>query len=129
MEVLKLEPSAGPNTTKVVFAVDSDVTTQSLIRATFVSILIHQSPLGLTASLFGHPYSFEVLKFFGGITVSPQQSAFLMQKVQILFNFTLNFSIEQLQNNFDELRRQLKLGLHLAPYEVGDDSQILLFPP
>lgn len=117
VEVLKLEPSAGPNTTKVVFAVDSDVTTRSLIRASFVSILIHQSPLGLTASLFGNPYSFEVLKFLGGITVSPQQSAFLMQKVQILFNFTLNFSIEQLQNNFDELRRQLKLGLHLAPYE------------
>lgn len=118
VEVLKLEPSAGSNSTKVIFAVDSDATTQSLIKASFVSIIIHQSPLRLTASLFGDPFSFEVLKFLGGITVSPQQSAFLMQKVQILFNFTLNFSIEQIQDNFDELRRQLKSGLHLAPYEV-----------
>ncbi|XP_020547757.1 uncharacterized protein LOC105155806 [Sesamum indicum] len=103
--------------TKVVFAVESDLTTQSLIKSSFVSIITHQSFLHLTTSLFGDPFSFEVLKFRGGITATPEQKAFLMQSVQILFNFTLNFSIDQTLNNFDELRSQLKTGLHLAPYE------------
>ncbi|CAA2983883.1 vacuolar -sorting bro1-like [Olea europaea subsp. europaea] len=40
-----------------------------------------------------------------------------MQKVQILFNYTLNFSIDQILNKFEELTSQLKSGLHLAPYE------------
>ena len=118
VEIIALETSAGSNITKVVFAFDSDVknlrvssTAQSLIRASFVSLVIHQSSLRLTASLFGDPFSFEVLKFTGGITVSPLQSAFLMQKVQILFNFTLNSSIDQIQNYFYELTSQLKSGL------------------
>lgn len=118
MELLSLQSSDGSNTTKVVFAVESDATTRSIIRDTFVSILTHQYPLRLTASLFGDPFAFEVLKFMGGITVIPQQSAFLMQKVHLNFNFTLNFSIQQLQNSFDELSEQLKSGLRLAPYEV-----------
>ncbi|KAL0316721.1 UNVERIFIED_CONTAM: hypothetical protein Sradi_5550300 [Sesamum radiatum] len=117
VEIISLESSAGSNITKVVFAVESDVTTQSLIRASFMSLVTHQSFLHLTESLFGDPFSFEVLKFRGGITASPEQKAFLMQSVQILFNFTLNFSIDQIINNFDELRSQLKTGLHLAPYE------------
>ena len=122
--VLSLEPSAGSNTTKVVFAVDLDakssrrLTSQSLIRELFESLVTQQSALRLTAYLFGEPHKFEVLKFPGGITVSPPQKAFLLQKVQILFNFTLNFSIEQIQENFKELTSQLKSGLHLAPYEV-----------
>ncbi|KAL0428426.1 UNVERIFIED_CONTAM: hypothetical protein Slati_3017400 [Sesamum latifolium] len=116
VEIISLESTAGSNITKVVFAVESDVTTQSLIRASFVSLVTHQSFLHLTESLFGILF-FEVLKFRGGITASPEQKAFLMQSVQILFNFTLNFSIDQIINNFDELRSQLKTGLHLAPYE------------
>ena len=124
VEIVSLKPLTGSNITKVVFAVVSDErnskvssTTQSLIRASFVS-LVQQYPLRLTASLFGDPFSFEVLKFPGGITISPPQSAFLLQKVQILFNFTLNFSISQIQDNFNELTSQLKSGLRLAPYEV-----------
>ncbi|GFY84643.1 hydroxyproline-rich glycoprotein family protein [Actinidia rufa] len=123
VEIVSLKPLTGSNITKVVFAVVSDErnskvssTTQSLIRASFVS-LVQQYPLRLTASLFGDPFSFEVLKFPGGITISPPQSAFLLQKVQILFNFTLNFSISQIQDNFNELTSQLKSGLRLAPYE------------
>ena len=124
MVVLSLEPSAGTNITKVVFAVDLDakssriLTSQSLIRELFESLVTQQSSLRLTASLFGDPFTFEVLKFPGGITVNPPQSAFLLQKVQILFNFTLNFSIEQILENFNELTSQLKSGLHLASYEV-----------
>lgn len=125
MEILSLKPLAGSNITKVVFGVDPDVKGSrissaaiSLIRASFVSLVIRQSSLRLTASLFGDPFSFDVLKFVGGITVIPPQSAFLLQKVQILFNFTLNFSIDQIQGNFSELTSQLKSGLHLASYEV-----------
>ncbi|KAL2501989.1 hydroxyproline-rich glycoprotein family protein [Forsythia ovata] len=116
VEIISFAP-AGSNTTKVVFAVESDATTQSLIRASFVSLVTHQNYLHLTPFLFGDPSSFEVLKFKGGITASPDQKAFLMQKVQIVFNFTLNFSIEQILYNFNELTSQLKSGLHLAPYE------------
>lgn len=124
MVLLSLAPSDGSNTTKVVFAVDLDpkssstVTSQSLIRGLFESLVIQQSSLRLTASLFGDAFMFEVLKFPGGITISPPQSAFPLQKVQILFNFTLNFSIERIQAKFHELTRQLNSGLHLAPYEV-----------
>ncbi|KAL2502037.1 uncharacterized protein Fot_35885 [Forsythia ovata] len=116
VEIISFAP-AGSNTTKVVFAVESDATTQSLIRASFVSLVTHQNYLHLTPFLFGDPSSFEVLKFKGGITASPDQKAFLMQKVQIVFNFTLNFSIEQILYNFNELTSQLKSGLDLAPYE------------
>ncbi|XVE60941.1 hypothetical protein DITRI_Ditri06bG0001200 [Diplodiscus trichospermus] len=122
--VLSLEQLTGLNITKVVFGVDPDVryskissTAQSLIRASFESLVINQSSLRLTKSLFGDPFFFEVLKFPGGITVIPPQSAFLLQKAQILFNFTLNFSIYQIQVNFDEMTSQLKAGLHLATYE------------
>ncbi|XWS43007.1 hypothetical protein CRYUN_Cryun16bG0063300 [Craigia yunnanensis] len=122
--ILSLEPLTGSNITKVVFGVDPDVkyskissTAQSLIRASFESLVIHQSSLHLTKSLFGDPFFFEVLKFPGGITVIPPQSAFLLQKVQILFNFTLNFSIYQVKVNFDEMTSQLKAGLRLATYE------------
>ncbi|PIN19638.1 hypothetical protein CDL12_07664 [Handroanthus impetiginosus] len=117
VEIISLESSAGSNITKVVFAVESDVTTQSLIREYFMYLITHQYILRLTENLFGVPFSFEVLKFRGGIAVSPDQRAFLMQSVQIRFNFTLNFSIDQLLNNFGELTSQLKTGLHLAPYE------------
>ncbi|XP_031278044.1 uncharacterized protein LOC116136483 isoform X2 [Pistacia vera] len=122
--ILSLDPVAGSNITKVVFAVDPDAKnskislySQSLIRSSFVYLVLNQSSLRLTTSLFGDPLFFEVLKFPGGITVIPLQSAFLLQKVQILFNFTLNFSIYQIQENFNELTSQLKSGLHLAPYE------------
>ncbi|XP_073156388.1 uncharacterized protein [Henckelia pumila] len=117
VEVISLESSAGSNITKVVFSVESDATSQSLIRASFVYLITRQSSLHLTESLFGDPSSFNVLKFRGGITVSPVQKAFLMQNVQILFNFTLNFSIDLLLTNFEELTSQLNKGLQLSPYE------------
>ncbi|XP_073132516.1 uncharacterized protein [Henckelia pumila] len=118
VEIISLEPSARSDLTKVVFVVVSDVTTQSLIKDSFVYLIIRQSFLHLTnASLFGEPFSFEVLKFRGGITASPEQKAFLMQRVQILFNFTLNFSMDQILSKFDELSSQLQSGLQLSPYE------------
>ena len=122
---MSLDPLPRSNTTKVVFAVDPDgkysemsAAAISLIRASFKYLVIRQSYLQLTTFLFGVPSVFEVLKFKGGITIIPQQSVFPLQTVQTLFNFTLNFSIYEIQSNFDELTSQLKSGLHLAPYEV-----------
>ncbi|XP_030525936.1 E3 ubiquitin-protein ligase arkadia [Rhodamnia argentea] len=122
--ILSVEPLAGTNSAKVVFAIDPDAknskistATESLIRESFESLVTRLISLRLTASLFGDPFSFEVLKFPGGITIIPLQSAFLLQKVQIYFNFTLNYSIEQIQANFDDLRSQLRSGLHLSSYE------------
>ena len=130
--ILSLEPLVGSNTTKIVFGVDAkdskiSVPSLSLIRASFASLVANQLSLRLTASLFGDPLFFEVLKFTGGITVIPLQSAFLLQKVQIPFNFTLNFSIHQIKDNFKELTSQLKLGLHLTPYEVCNLSLAFVF--
>ncbi|KAG6411100.1 hypothetical protein SASPL_129174 [Salvia splendens] len=116
VEIIRLDP-AGPNTTKVVFAVESDATTQSLIREHFVYLISNQSALSLTTTLFGDTFSFNVLKFKGGISASPDQKAFLLQSVKIPFNFTLNSSIDGLLTNFDELTSQLKVGLRLTPYE------------
>jgi len=123
--ILSVDLLPRSNMTKVVFAVDPDgkysemsAAAISLIRASFKYLVIRQSYLLLTTSLFGIPSDFEVLKFKGGITIIPEQSVFPLQTVQTLFNFTLNFSIYEIQTNFGELTSQLKAGLHLAPYEV-----------
>ncbi|KAF7803969.1 inactive histone-lysine N-methyltransferase 2E-like isoform X2 [Senna tora] len=122
--ILSLDPFSGSNMTKVVFAVEPEdkysemsSTAISLIRSSFESLVIGQSYLHLTSYLFGDPFLFEVLKFKGGITIIPQQSGFLLQTAQTLFSFTLNFSVSQIQLNFEDLTSQLKSGLHLAPYE------------
>ncbi|KAJ0590945.1 hypothetical protein HanIR_Chr04g0203051 [Helianthus annuus] len=122
--ILTAERNDTSNTTKVIFGVDHDEYNpyissyaRSLVRDSFVSLVLKQPPLRLTEPLFGEPSSFEVLKFVGGITVTPDQSAYPLQKVQIRFNFTLNFSIQQILDHFGELTSQLKSGLHLSPYE------------
>lgn len=124
---MSLDPFYGTNMTKVVFAVDPDgdgeysemsIAAVSLIRSLYESLVIRQSFLHFASNLFGDAFFFEVLKFQGGLTVIPPQSGFPMQAGQILFNFTLNFSIYQIQSSFEALTSQLKSGLHLAPYEV-----------
>ncbi|XP_012575576.1 uncharacterized protein, partial [Cicer arietinum] len=124
VKILSLDPLPASIITKVVFAVDPDgkysemsPASISLIRETFKYLVMGLLNLQLTPSLFGTPSFFQVLKFKGGITIIPQQNAFPLQTVQTLFNFTLNFSIYQLQSNFGELTSQLKSGLHLASYE------------
>lgn len=124
--IWSLDPLPGPNKTRVVFTVDpEDKHTEmssaviSLIRASFTTLVIRPSILHLTSSsLFGDPYSFEVLKFKGGITIIPQQTAFPLQKEQAKFSFKLNFPIYQIQSNFKELTSQLKSGLYLTSFEV-----------
>ncbi|PKA53173.1 hypothetical protein AXF42_Ash009903 [Apostasia shenzhenica] len=121
--IMYLEP-LGINSTNVVFGVlpypkESNISTGlSILKSSFVSLVLQQSTLHLTTSLFGSSYFFQVLKFPGGITVVPLQHAFLLQKEKLLFNFSLNFPIYQVQDKIDELKEQMRLGLHLKTYEI-----------
>ncbi|XP_031496157.1 uncharacterized protein LOC116261505 [Nymphaea colorata] len=123
--IISLHSHSRSNWTNVVFGVlpyaeDSPISSAglSILRSSLVSLVIQQSNLQLTPSMFGVPSSFEVLKFPGGITITPDQHVFLLQKVQVRFNFTLNYPIYQIQDNLDELKNQLKLGLHLRQHEA-----------
>ncbi|KAG1338577.1 hypothetical protein COCNU_04G008830 [Cocos nucifera] len=120
-----LEPLAGSNWTTVVFAIwpypkSSTMSSAeiSILRESFMSLVTRQSTLHLTTSLFGNSSFFEVLKFPGGITIIPPQSAFLLQKVQPIVNFTLNVAIYEVQDRLSELKDQMKSGLLLNSYEV-----------
>ncbi|XP_042468500.1 uncharacterized protein LOC122051426 [Zingiber officinale] len=124
VSVIDLKPTSRSNWTNVVFSVWSypknsylSSTGLSILRASFMSLVIGQSTLHLTTSLFGNSSSFEVLKFSGGIVIIPLQRAFLLQNVLMLFNFTLNFPINQIQDKFSELKDQMKAGLLLNANE------------
>ncbi|KAI0498115.1 hypothetical protein KFK09_021356 [Dendrobium nobile] len=112
------------NTTDVVFGVwpypkNLNISTGlSILKSSFVSLVLQQSTLHLTTPLFGSSYFFQILEFPGGITIVPPQIAFLLQKEHMLFNFTLNFPIYQVQDKVDELKDQMKFGLHLKSYEI-----------
>ncbi|XP_011623989.1 uncharacterized protein LOC18435814 isoform X1 [Amborella trichopoda] len=124
VSIISMEPLGKSNGTKVVFGVIPDSSNLSisavdlsLLRESMIQLVLQQLNLSLTQSVFGKPSSFAVLKFPGGITVGPPQTASLWSRAQILFNFTLNNSVSQIQQNFDQLNGQLKYGLHLMPYE------------
>ncbi|BAD87313.1 hydroxyproline-rich glycoprotein-like [Oryza sativa Japonica Group] len=114
----------GSNWTNVIFSIvpypknlTLSSTGLSILRSYFMSFVVRQSTLQLTESLFGNSSSFEVLKFPGGITIIPPQTAFLPQKPHATFNFTLNFPIYKVQDRIDELKDQMKTGLLLNSYE------------
>ncbi|KAG8042877.1 hypothetical protein GUJ93_ZPchr0316g2707 [Zizania palustris] len=86
----------------------------SVLRSSLVEMMLQQVNLSLTP-IFGHPSSFELLRFPGGITVIPEQSGSVW--ADPLFNFVLNNSIYQMLGNITELKDQLKLGLNLRSYE------------
>jgi hypothetical protein len=90
----------------------------SIIRSSFMSLVVRQSTLQLTEPLFGNSSFFEVLRFPGGITIIPEQNAFLLQRPHAFFNFTLNFPIYKVQDEIEELKNQMKRGLYLNSYEV-----------
>ncbi|BAF17282.2 Os05g0373500 [Oryza sativa Japonica Group] len=119
-----LQPIGAPNWTNVIFSIVpypkySSISSMylSILRASFMSLVVEQSTLHLTESLFGDTSLFEVLKFPGGITIIPPQAAFLLQKPYASFNFTLNFPIYKVQGRMNELKDQMKAGLQLDPYE------------
>jgi hypothetical protein len=123
--ILSMHQSGASNWTDVVFGVLSDPTnvpinpvSLSVLRSSLIELFLQQLNLTLTPTIFGKTSMFEILKFPGGITVIPVQSASIWQIPQILFNFTLNNSISDMLENFIEFKDQLKLGLYLTSYEV-----------
>lgn len=123
--ILSMHQSVASNWTDVVFGVLSDPinvpinpVSLSVLRSSLIELFLQQLNLTLTPSIFGKTSMFEILKFPGGITVIPVQSASIWQIPQILFNFTLNNSISDMLENFIEFKDQLKLGLYLTSYEV-----------
>lgn len=119
-----LQPLGSSNWTYVIFSIvpypiysTISSTWLSILRSSFMSLVVEQSTLHLTESLFGSSSKFEVFKFPGGITIIPPQAAFLLQKPYASFNFTLNFPIYKVQEKTNELKHQMKSGLHLNPYE------------
>ncbi|XP_061337144.1 uncharacterized protein LOC133284173 [Gastrolobium bilobum] len=123
--ILSMHQSVAPNWTDVVFGVLSDPMNASInpvslsvLRSTFVELFLQQSNLTLTTSIFGNVSIFEILKFTGGVTVIPPvQSASIWQIPQVLFNFTLNNSISEVLDNFDDFKDELKFGLGLKSDE------------
>ncbi|KAI4320525.1 hypothetical protein MLD38_033996 [Melastoma candidum] len=122
--VLSMHKSESPGCTNVVFGVLSNSSTspinpvdQSLLRSLFIELFLQQSNLTLTAALFGQTSDFEILVFPGGLTVIPANSASIWKIPNILFNFILNNSITEIQENSFEFREQLKHGLRLGSHE------------
>lgn len=120
-----MHQSVSPNLTDVVFGVLSDPMNNSLnpaslsvLRSSLIELFLQQTNLTLTRPIFGNASIFEILKFPGGVAVLPVQSAPIWQIPQIQFNFTLNNSISEVLDNFDDLKDGLKFGLQLKPDEV-----------
>lgn len=124
--VSSLDPVPNSNWTTVVFGIwpypsnsTFSRTCVSILHSSLASLVIQQWTLHLTPSLFGNSSFFQIQKFPGGITITPQQNAYLMQNPDAVFNFSLNFPICTLQEKLDELKYQMRLGLYLTSYEVG----------
>ncbi|XP_022725962.1 probable serine/threonine-protein kinase samkC isoform X2 [Durio zibethinus] len=122
--ILSMHQSGVSNSTDVVFGVLSDPikspinpVSLSLLRSSLIQLFLQQSNLTLTTSTFGQPSKFEILKFPGGITINPVQSASIWQITQIQFNFTLYNSISEIEDKLMELKDQLKYGLRLRSFE------------
>ncbi|KAL7235822.1 hypothetical protein ACSBR1_019166 [Camellia fascicularis] len=122
--ILSMHQDDAYDATNVVFGVLSDPidvsinpVSLSVLRSSLIELFLQQSNLTLTTPIFGIPSSFQILKFPVGITVIPEPSASIWQIYQILFNFTLHNSIDEINENLAELKEQLKSGLHLRPYE------------
>ena len=120
-----MHPLTSKYSTHVVFGVlpypkDASISLPALsvLRSSLVGMIQQQLNLSLTTSLFGHPSSVELLRFPGGITVVPVQSASVWTSTVPLFNFVLNNSVYQILGNLTELKDQLELGLNLNSYEV-----------
>ncbi|XP_071736880.1 uncharacterized protein [Rutidosis leptorrhynchoides] len=89
----------------------------SILRLSLIEIFTQSSNLTLTKSVFGVPSSFEILKFLGGITIIPKLSPPAWMLPQVLFSFSLHNNLHEIEDNFLELKEQLKSGLQLMPDE------------
>ncbi|XP_019169723.1 PREDICTED: uncharacterized protein LOC109165429 [Ipomoea nil] len=121
--ILSVHQAGVSNQTNVTFGVlsnpiDTSITpaSLSLLRSSLLDVFLQQVNLILTTSIFGRPSSFQILKFPGGVTLNPDPHSPFWQE-QVLFQFTLNNSIGEIKEYFDEFKKQLRSGLHLQPYE------------
>ncbi|KAL5096344.1 hypothetical protein RYX36_000671 [Vicia faba] len=122
--ILSIHQSVAPSLSDVVFGVLSDPMKipinpvyLSVLRSSLIELFLQQSNLTFTTSVFGNASLFEILKIPGGLTVKPVQSASIWQIPEILFNFTLNNSISEVLDKFDDFEEELKFGLHLKSDE------------
>ncbi|KAJ4869432.1 hydroxyproline-rich glycoprotein family protein [Raphanus sativus] len=122
--VLSLHQPGASNFTHVKFGVlpvptNHTMTKHSLtsLRSSFVNLFAQSCDLNLTTSTFGKPTSFQVLKFPGGITVDPLGLEPVSGLLELLFSFTLEFSLSEIQDRVDLLKNQLELVLHLELFE------------
>lgn len=122
--ILSMHKASASNWTHVVFGFLPDpinspinLVSLSVLRPLLLDLFNRRLNLTLTTSIFGDPSSFDLVKFPGGITIIPKQSPTIWMLRQALFNFTLPNSVREIEENFGELKEQLKLGLHLKPYE------------
>ncbi|XP_042006890.1 zinc finger protein jing homolog [Salvia splendens] len=120
--VLSIHQADLSNSTDVVFGFLPDpinTTTNpvalSVLKPSLIDLFLQRYNLTLTSTIFGESYSFEILKFPGGVTIIPENNPLLSLP---LVNFTLNSSIYDIKGNLPELKKQLKLGLHLMPNEM-----------
>lgn len=123
VSVLSVHAAGLANQTNVIFGflpdpVDSSSTPVylSLLKSALLELYLRDTNLTLTSSIFGQPSSFEVLKCPGGITLMPEHLPF-WDLPDVLFNFTLHSSIDEIRENFIELKEQLISGLRLSQSE------------
>ncbi|XP_047315100.1 rho GTPase-activating protein gacK-like [Impatiens glandulifera] len=121
--VLSMHEGIEINKTNVVFGflpnppeVSINNVSLSLLKQTVLDLFMGEYNLTISKS-FGQPSSFEILKFPLGITVDLNQYPHFGKLPQILFNFTLINSIDEIKENIDELKKQLTKTLHLMQYE------------
>lgn len=122
--ILSMHKSCASNWTDVVFGVLSQPVNSpinpvslSVLRSSLIDLFTQRSNLTLTKTIFGMPSSFEILKCPGGITIIPKLSPPVLMLPKVLFNFTLRNSLQDIEENFLQLKVQLKSGLQLMPSE------------
>ncbi|XP_054777884.1 uncharacterized protein LOC129285927 isoform X2 [Prosopis cineraria] len=122
--VLSIHPSGTPDLANVTFGVLSNPLNVpinsvylSLLRSSLVELFLKQSNLTLTTSIFGNASTFEIATIPGGVTVIPVQLGPIIQIPEILFNFTLNSSINEILDGFDDFKSELRLDLGLRSDE------------
>ncbi|XP_006649077.1 uncharacterized protein LOC102714624 [Oryza brachyantha] len=96
---------------------NSSISAQSIIalRKNLIQLILEQSNLSLTPSVFGDPHCLEILGFPGGITVPPPPDGNICRTS--LFNVTLNRSIHELRVQLKELESVLRFIMQLTPDE------------
>ncbi|XP_051144651.1 uncharacterized protein LOC127260777 [Andrographis paniculata] len=122
--VLSMRPEGKSKWTDVVFGFlpnsynsEIDPVPLSLLKLSLIDLFLRQVNLTVDYSFFGDPSTFQILKFPDGVTIIPEQAAVILQTHPVLFRFTLNSSIYDIRKNLQDLKKQLKLGLHLMPNE------------